>query len=72
MDELLFLNQEDRLDGQRMIPLVSRIFIEEGGQDLTEYGLLVGFIALVVIAGAALFGTNLLAFWNSLVAALPW
>lgn len=55
-----------------MIPLVSHKFIEEGGQDLTEYGLLVGFIALVVIAGAALFGSNLLAFWNSLVAALPW
>lgn len=38
----------------------------EKGQDLTEYSLLIGVIALIVIAGAILFGNNLLAFFNEL------
>jgi Flp pilus assembly pilin Flp len=38
----------------------------EKGQDLTEYGLLVAVIALVVIAGAILFGDALLAFFSDL------
>lgn len=38
----------------------------EKGQDLTEYGLLVAVIALVVIAGAILFGNSLLAFFTGL------
>jgi pilus assembly protein Flp/PilA len=38
----------------------------EKGQDLAEYALLIGVIALIVIVGAALLGTNLLAFFNDL------
>lgn len=44
----------------------------ERGQDLAEYGLLVGFIAMVVVLAVALFGQNLLAFFNRLVAGMPW
>jgi Flp pilus assembly pilin Flp len=40
----------------------------EEGQDLAEYGLLVGVIALIVIVGAILFGGNLLNFFNNLAA----
>jgi pilus assembly protein Flp/PilA len=38
---------------------------KEEGQDLGEYALLFGLIALVVIVGVTLFGTNLLARFNS-------
>jgi pilus assembly protein Flp/PilA len=38
---------------------------QEEGQDLGEYALLFGLIALVVIVGVTLFGTNLLARFNA-------
>lgn len=44
----------------------------EKGQDLSEYGLLVGFIAIVVLAGAILFGQNLLAYFNELANLVNW
>ena len=40
----------------------------EKGQDLSEYGLLVALIALIVLVGVTLFGNNLLAFFNDLAA----
>jgi pilus assembly protein Flp/PilA len=46
--------------------LFNRFVREEEGQDLTEYGLLVAFIAFIVIAGVTLFGQNLLAYYNLL------
>jgi Flp pilus assembly pilin Flp len=48
--------------------LFNRFVREEEGQDLTEYGMLVAFIAFIVLVGVQLFGTNLLGWWN-LVAA---
>jgi Flp pilus assembly pilin Flp len=38
----------------------------EEGQDLAEYGLLVGFIALIVLIGASLLGQNLLTYFQNL------
>ena len=38
----------------------------EKGATATEYSLLVGLIALVIVAGVGLFGTNLNAWFNSL------
>ena len=38
----------------------------EKGATATEYSLLVGLIALVIVAGVTLFGTNLNAFFNGL------
>ena len=38
---------------------------QEEGQDLGEYALLFGLIALVVIVGVTLFGTNLLGRFNA-------
>jgi pilus assembly protein Flp/PilA len=46
--------------------MVTKVSQSEKGQDLAEYGLLVGVIALIVIVGATLFGNNLLAFFNNL------
>ena len=38
----------------------------EKGATATEYSLLVGLIALVIVAGVTLFGTNLNTFFSSL------
>lgn len=38
----------------------------EKGATATEYSLLVGLIALVIVAGVTLFGTNLQAFFSGL------
>ena len=48
--------------------LFVRFVREEKGQDLTEYGLLVAFIAFIVIAGVTLFGQELLDYYNLLAA----
>jgi pilus assembly protein Flp/PilA len=37
----------------------------EEAQDLTEYAMLVAFIAFVVLIGVTTFGTNLQAWWNA-------
>ena len=39
---------------------------EELGQDMVEYGLVVGLIALIVLAAVATFGTNLTAGFTSM------
>ncbi|MDQ0824925.1 pilus assembly protein Flp/PilA [Arthrobacter sp. B2I5] len=41
-------------------------FSSEKGATATEYSLLVGLIALVIVVGVGLFGTNLNAFFNGL------
>lgn len=43
---------------------------EEDGQTMTEYAMLVVFIALVALVAVQLLGTNLLAFFNSAANAL--
>lgn len=52
-----------------MMALVAGIkdrFDSEKGATATEYSLLVGLIALVIVAGVTLFGTNLQAFFSGL------
>jgi len=39
---------------------------EESGQGMVEYGLIIGVVALVVVVGAAAFGTKLTAFFTGL------
>ncbi|MFN2421402.1 MAG: Flp family type IVb pilin [Gemmatimonadota bacterium] len=43
----------------------------EDGQDLAEYAILVGLIALVVVGAVTLFGSQLTAMFNDIVAELP-
>lgn len=38
---------------------------DEDGQTMVEYAFLVAFIAIIVLVGVQLLGTNLLAFFNS-------
>jgi pilus assembly protein Flp/PilA len=48
--------------------LFVRFVREDDGQDLTEYAMLVAFIAFIVLAGVTLFGQNLLSWWNEAAA----
>ena len=41
------------------------------GQDLAEYGLLLGLIALAVFAAMEIFGQALLTYWNTILNGLP-
>jgi pilus assembly protein Flp/PilA len=47
----------------------SRLNPEEG-QDLAEYGLLLGFIAVVLMVAVALLGDSLLAYFGTLATAV--
>lgn len=47
-----------------------RLFKEEEGQALTEYGLLVGLISISVIAALLLIGPRLLIIFNKIATAL--
>lgn len=44
---------------------------DEQGQDLAEYAILIGLIALVVIGTVTLFGTQLVAAYNGIIGQLP-
>ncbi len=44
---------------------------EDKGAAMAEYGLLVALIALVVLAGVQLLGTNLLATFNQIAGKFP-
>jgi Flp pilus assembly pilin Flp len=48
-----------------------RVVRAEDGQDLAEYAILIGLIALVVVGAVALFGEQLVALYDSFVAELP-
>jgi len=44
---------------------------DESGQDLAEYALLIGLIAIVVIGAVTAFGGGLVGLFNNIVATLP-
>jgi pilus assembly protein Flp/PilA len=46
--------------------LQHRLSAEERGATATEYSILVGFIAIVLVAGVGLFGTALNGYFNGL------
>ena len=58
--------------GEAAIPrtLGSALRADEG-QDLAEYAILIGLIALVVIGAVTLFGTQLVAAYNNITGQLP-
>lgn len=49
---------------------IIRFLADEEGQDLAEYGMLIGFIAVVVVAAVGAVGQGLLDFYEHLVARL--
>ncbi len=40
------------------------------GQDLAEYGLLIGFIAIVIVAGVSILGQQLLGVYQTIITQL--
>lgn len=50
--------------------LVSRFVTDESGATAIEYGLIAAGIAVVIIAGVQLAGTNLKTTWNTIANAL--
>lgn len=45
---------------------------DEVGATATEYGVLMGFLAMVITTGVAYFGEQLDLYYQTIVAALPW
>jgi pilus assembly protein Flp/PilA len=50
---------------------IIRFFKDEEGATAVEYGIMVALIAIVIIAGVTLLGTNLKATFNSAAAVVP-
>ncbi len=50
--------------------MIRKFFSDESGASAVEYGLLVSLIAVIIIAGVRLLGTNLLAIFNRSAAAI--
>ncbi|MDC3413852.1 Flp family type IVb pilin [Terrihalobacillus insolitus] len=53
-----------------MLDQMKRLVVEEEGQALTEYGLLIGLIAVAVIATLVLIGPELDRLFNSILTEL--
>ena len=49
----------------------SERLMADDGQDLAEYAILVGLIALVVVGAVTVFGGQLVAAYNAIAATLP-
>jgi len=54
-----------------MTALFNRFVREESGQDLIEYGLLIGIITATVVSTVGLIGGKVQAYFTKLNAALP-
>jgi Flp pilus assembly pilin Flp len=59
-----------RDEAQMPVPGVDWLGADDG-QDLAEYAILVGLIALVVVGAVTLFGGSLVAMYNSIASTLP-
>lgn len=54
-----------------MLDRLKGLFLEEEGQGMTEYGLILGLIAVGVIAALILLGEEIASFFQGLVDELP-
>ena len=50
--------------------MLKKVWAEEEGQALTEYGLILGLIAVVCVGALTLMGTNVQAMLNSIASTL--
>ena len=63
-----FPQKEMRVDMERVF---TRFMREDAGQDLIEYGLLIGIITVAAIASILLIGPKVALYFSSLNSALP-
>ena len=54
-----------RLGGERLTQQIRRIWIDESGQDMVKYALLVALLTLVVPVAMRLFGPTIATFFNN-------
>ena len=54
-----------RLGGERLTQQIRRIWTDESGQDMVEYGLLVALLTLVVLVSMRLLGPTIATFFNN-------
>ena len=45
--------------------MLHKFFVEESGQTLVEYGLLISLLALAAVVGVTLFGSRTKAMWGN-------
>lgn len=50
--------------------MLKRLFYEESGQGMVEYGLIIALVAVVVIVALQALGVNLLAKFNQIIVGL--
>jgi pilus assembly protein Flp/PilA len=50
--------------------MLKKVWVEEEGQALTEYGLILGLIAVVCVGALTLMGTNVQSMLNSIATTL--
>ena len=56
----------------RMITVLRRLRHDDSAQDLIEYALLIGLVALVAVTAVSQVGTTILdVFWNVIAASIP-
>ena len=58
------------LEVKALVDFISNLAAGEEGQTLTEYGLILFFIAVVAIVAVELLGTNVTAFFESIANSL--
>ena len=56
----------------RIIAALRRLHHDDSAQDLIEYALLIGLVALVAVSAVSQVGTTILdVFWNVIAASIP-
>jgi pilus assembly protein Flp/PilA len=49
-----------------MVEALKNFWVEEDGQDLVEYALLIGFVAIAAVAGLSTMATNIGTIWTNI------
>jgi pilus assembly protein Flp/PilA len=49
-----------------MVEALKNFWVEEDGQDLVEYALLIGFVAIAAVAGLTAMATNIGTIWTNI------
>jgi len=60
------LNNTNQKEKRRMKNFFKALWQEEDGQDVVEYALVLGFIALVAVGGMTTAGTDVNALWTAI------
>lgn len=68
---MVVVRRNEQKDDRCASRVASRFGGNEAGQDLAEYAILVGLIAVVVVGALSVFGAQLVALFQRITGALP-